>query len=72
MPPCDGTDTHCRAAKLKSMIYELRLSSVAPGRMFDVHTRFKDHFPALFAKHGVDCIARWNAVAGPTRRASST
>ncbi|NDZ18145.1 NIPSNAP family protein [Variovorax sp. WS11] len=47
------------------MIYELRLYSVAPGRMADVHTRFNEHFPALFAKHGVDCVARWNAVAGP-------
>ncbi|VTU27273.1 NIPSNAP family protein [Variovorax sp. PBL-E5] len=47
------------------MIYELRLYAVAPGRMADVHARFNEHFPALFAKHGVDCVARWNAVAGP-------
>jgi hypothetical protein len=47
------------------MIHELRLYSVAPGRMADVHTRFNDHFPALFRKHGVDCVGRWNAVAGP-------
>jgi len=47
------------------MIYELRLYSVAPGRMADVHDRFNNHFPALFAKHGVNCVGRWNAVAGP-------
>lgn len=47
------------------MIYELRLYAVAPGRMADVHDRFNHHFPALFAKHGVDCVARWYAVAGP-------
>ena len=65
MPPFDGTDSSGRAAKLDFMIYELRLYSVAPGRMADVHTRFNAHFPALFARHGVDCVARWNAVAGP-------
>jgi hypothetical protein len=65
MPPSDGTDSRRLVAKLKSMIYELRLYSVAPGRMADVHTRFNAHFPTLFAKHGVDCVARWNAVAGP-------
>lgn len=47
------------------MIYELRLYSVAPGRMADVHDRFNHHFPALFARHGVNCVGRWNAVAGP-------
>lgn len=47
------------------MIYELRLYSVAPGRMPDVHTRFNDHFPALFRKHGVPLVGRWSAVAGP-------
>jgi hypothetical protein len=47
------------------MIYELRLYSVAPGRMADVHSRFGEHLPALFAKHGVNCVGRWSALAGP-------
>lgn len=47
------------------MIYELRLYSVAPGRMADVHSRFNDHLPALFERHGVDCAGRWSALAGP-------
>jgi hypothetical protein len=47
------------------MIYELRLYSVAPGRMQDVHARFNDHLPALFQRHGVDCVGRWSALAGP-------
>src|SRR4051812_40871751 len=65
MPPPDGTDNPRRAAKVRAMIYELRLYSVAPGRMADVHDRFNHHFPALFARHGVHCVGRWNAVAGP-------
>jgi hypothetical protein len=48
-----------------TMIYELRLYSVAPGRMADVHSRFGTHLPALFAKHGVNCVGRWSALAGP-------
>lgn len=47
------------------MIYELRLYSVAPGRMADVHERFGTHLPALFQRHGVDCVGRWSALAGP-------
>ncbi len=47
------------------MIYELRLYSVAMGRMNDVHERFTTHLPTLFQRHGVDCVGRWSAVAGP-------
>ena len=47
------------------MIYELRLYSVAPGRMADVHSRFTDHLPVLFERHGVHCVGRWSALAGP-------
>jgi len=47
------------------MIYELRLYAVAPGRMTACHARFRDHFPALFEKHGINCVGRWTATAGP-------
>lgn len=47
------------------MIYELRFYSVAPGRMADVHERFAIHLPVLFERHGVDCVGRWSALAGP-------
>lgn len=47
------------------MFYELRFYSVSPGRMGDVHARFTDHLPGLFARHGVNCVGRWTALAGP-------
>lgn len=47
------------------MLYELRLYSVAPGRMADVHDRFGNRLPDLFARHGVNCVGCWSAVAGP-------
>ena len=48
-----------------AMIYELRLYSVAPGRMADVHARFDVHLPVLFERHRVNCVGRWTAIAGP-------
>ena len=65
MPPCGGTDGARGAFYGRAMIYELRLYSVAPARMADVHSRFSDHLPAMFARHGVNCVARWSALAGP-------
>jgi hypothetical protein len=47
------------------MIYELRLYSVAQGRMADVQSRFQHHLPALFKRHGVNCLGHWAATSGP-------
>jgi len=47
------------------MIYELRLYSVAPGRMADLHARLRDHVPPLFERHGLSCIGRWTGASGP-------
>jgi len=46
------------------MIYELRIYSVAPGRMAALHARF-DRLPALFERHGVNCVGNWTALSGP-------
>jgi NIPSNAP protein len=46
------------------MIYELRMYSVAPGRLADVHSRFKQ-LPALFSRHKIECVGRWSATSGP-------
>lgn len=65
MPPLGGTDAGQVPPYGRAMIYELRLYSVAPARMADVHSRFNEHLPAMFARHGVNCVARWHALAGP-------
>lgn len=46
------------------MIYELRFYHVAPGRMPDVHDRFRSHLPALLNRHGIDPIGLWTVRAG--------
>lgn len=65
MPPLDGTDSARACAKMAAMIYELRLYSVAPGRMGDAVARFSTHLPVLFERHGVQLAGYWQALAGP-------
>ena len=47
------------------MLYELRLYSATPGRIEDLHARFRDHLPKLMVRHGIDQVGRWTATAGP-------
>ena len=44
------------------MIYELRKYKVAPGRMNELHERFKSHTLRLFEKYGIKPIAFWTSV----------
>jgi NIPSNAP len=41
------------------MIWELRRYAIAPGRIADIHTRFRKHLPPLLAKHGICIVGRW-------------
>lgn len=47
------------------MLYELRLYRVAPGALDALHARFRDHLPALFKAHGIECVGRWSVTSGP-------
>lgn len=46
------------------LFYELRLYSIAPGRLADMASRFSDDLNTLFPKHGVLPLAGWTATAG--------
>ena len=46
------------------MIYELRIYDVAPGRMADLHARFRDHTLKIFARHGFHPVAFLNTEIG--------
>lgn len=39
------------------MIFEYRIYEVVPGRMQDLHHRFKNHTLKFFTKHGIKPIA---------------
>ena len=41
------------------MIYELRTYTCHPGKLADLHARFKNHTMKLFEKHGMKNIIYW-------------
>lgn len=47
------------------MIFEMRFYAVTHGRTADANARFTGHLPELFARHDVQCVGAWNALAGP-------
>lgn len=46
------------------MIYEYRVYEVMPGRMQDLHTRFRDHTLAIFERYGMKTIAFFTPEIG--------
>jgi hypothetical protein len=47
-----------------SVIYEIRLYSMVPGRLDVAYDRFANHLPRLFQRHGIFNVGRWTAVSG--------
>ena len=43
--------------------FELRTYTVMPGRLEDLHTRFRNHTTRIFAKHGMTNFMYWRPVA---------
>lgn len=47
------------------MLWETRVYTVAPGRMPDLHQRFRDHTLRLFERHGIKPVGFFvNEVGG--------
>lgn len=45
-------------------LYELRFYTCVPGKLPDLHARFRDHTMALFEKHGMENIIYWTISEG--------
>lgn len=45
------------------MIWEMRQYAIAPGRIADIHTRFREHLPPLLKRHRIEIRGRWTARA---------
>lgn len=45
-----------------SRCYELRTYTAAPGKLEELHARFRNHTMRLFSKHGMEVVGFW----GPT------
>lgn len=42
-----------------TQVYELRTYTAAPGKLEDLHRRFRDHTMKLFEKHGMKNVGYW-------------
>lgn len=45
-------------------VYEMRTYTTHPGKLDDLHARFRDHTVKIFAKHGMESIAYWVPTDG--------
>ncbi len=50
--------------KSDGKLYELRFYVTNPGKLPDLHARFRDHTMKLFEKHGMENIIYWNVSEG--------
>jgi hypothetical protein len=50
------------AAETDTRVFEMRTYYAAPGRLDDLHARFRDHTTKLFAKHGMTNIGYWTPI----------
>lgn len=46
-------------AKSETRVFEFRTYTAAPGKMKDLHARFRDHTCKLLEKHGMTLIGFW-------------
>lgn len=47
------------AADQDTRVFEMRTYYAAPGKLDELHARFRDHTVALFEKHGIASIGYW-------------
>jgi hypothetical protein len=56
-----------KSAQDSTAVYELRVYHVAPGKMPDLLTRFRDHTVKLFEQHGIESVAYWSPLDEPEK-----
>ena len=50
------------------MLYELRVYTAVPGKLPELHARFRDHTNRIFAKHGFKPVGYWVNMIGPSNQ----
>lgn len=48
--------------KVDQRVFEMRTYYAEPGKMADLHKRFRDHTCKLFEKHGMTLIGFWSPI----------
>lgn len=56
------------AGESTSAVYEMRTYYAPPGRLDDLHARFRDHTLKLFEKHGITSIGYWVPIENPDNK----
>ncbi len=59
------SDDASNAQTGEQLAYELRTYTANPGKMDDLHARFRNHTLRLFEKHGIKNVAYWTPVDKP-------
>ena len=54
-------------AQATAGVYELRVYHAAPGKLADLHTRFREHTIKLFDRHGMKSVAYWTPLDEPDK-----
>jgi hypothetical protein len=54
--------------KVDNRVFELRVYTANPGKMDDLHARFKNHTIKLLEKHGMQLIGFWTDEKEPQTR----
>src|SRR2546425_429879 len=60
--------TLTQAADKETPVYELRTYYAAPGKLDDLHARFRNHTMKIFEKHGMTNIGYWTPLDNPDRK----
>src|SRR2546423_4361827 len=60
--------TSAFAAEKDTRCFELRTYYAAPGKLDDLHARFRDHTVKIFEKHGMVNVGYWVPIENPENK----
>ena len=56
------------SAEIDTRVFEMRTYFAAPGKLDDLHARFRDHTTQLFTKHGITNLGYWTPIENPENK----
>jgi hypothetical protein len=58
---------HADPTQATTGVFELRVYHVAPGKLGDLESRFRDHTTKIFDRHGMRSVAYWIPLDEPEK-----
>ena len=62
LTPTDYSPAVKPEAKAKPRVFELRTYTTSPGKLDDLHKRFRDHTMKIFESHGMTNVGYWTPI----------